>query len=244
MTDENPAPRSLPGQAPGEYRRFDLGGEPAPRSDVIDEAEDVFGTEGAAARLAGLIAQVHAQPVQIAADGGQELSPPFAADRDRIAGPLAHRAVLVVFGAFATPWSHDLGTALSVVRERHFGTATIAWRHYPDPAAHPRAAIFALAAEAAAARNRFWALARAMLDLRHDDPVDLHDAMLRASLDPQSTRAAMREGVGSDRIVADVASALASGVTAAPTLFVNGERYRGEIEGDALSRALDDAAAS
>jgi hypothetical protein len=242
MNDERPAPIRLPGQSTHPYRRFDLGGEEPLSPAVVDDADDTFGAEAAADRLAALIADVTAQPVRVAADGEQELWPPFAADRDRIAGPLNHRAVLVVFGAFATPWSRDLGAALGGVRERHFGSATIAWRHFPDPAAHPRAGIFALAAEAAAERRRFWALARTMLDLRHDDPADLHHAMLRASLDPERTRAAMRAGTGTDRIVDDVASARASGVTSAPALFVNGERYRGELSAGALSGALDDAA--
>jgi hypothetical protein len=242
MNDERPDPIRLPGQSEHPYRRFDLSRDQAAAPDVVDEADDVFGVEGAADRLAAQIAQVQAEPVRVAADGAQELWPPFAADHDRIAGPLAHHAVLVVFGAFATPWSRDLGAVLGAVRERHFGTATIAWRHFPDPAAHPRAGIFALAAEAAAERRRFWALARAMLDLRHDDPAGLHDAMRRASLDPEATRAVMRAGTGSDRIVGDVQSALASGVTSAPALFVNGERYRGDLDAGAVSRALDDAA--
>ncbi len=40
----------------------------------------------------------------------------------------------------------------------------------------------------------------------------------------------MRAGTGADRVVADVQSALASGVTSASTLFVKGERYRGALD--------------
>jgi hypothetical protein len=97
------------------------------------------------------------------------------------------------------------------------------------------ATAFVIALAAAAARGHFWALTRELLQLRHDDPVDLHAALLRAGLDPERTLDAMRAGTGADRIVADVASALASGVAFSPALFVNGRRYDGE---------LDDAAAA
>jgi protein-disulfide isomerase len=49
----------------------------------------------------------------------------------------------------------------------------------------------------------------------------------------------MRAGTGSDRIVADVASALASGVTYSPALFVNGERYEGDLDAAQVSAALE-----
>jgi hypothetical protein len=64
--------------------------------------------------------------------------------------------------------------------------------------------------------------ARELLALRHDDPADLHAALLRAGRDPQRTLEAMRAGIGIDRIVSDVASALASGVTFSPALFLDG----------------------
>jgi protein-disulfide isomerase len=49
----------------------------------------------------------------------------------------------------------------------------------------------------------------------------------------------MRAGTGADRISADVASASASGVTFWPALFVNGERFEGELDPAAVSAALE-----
>jgi protein-disulfide isomerase len=62
--------------------------------------------------------------------------------------------------------------------------------------------------------------------------------MQRARLDPKRALAAMRAGTGADRIVEDVASALASAVTYTPTLLVDGRRYRGALDGAALAEAL------
>jgi hypothetical protein len=191
--------------------------------------------DDAAARLVALLERVPREPVRFAGDGRSLLSPPLLTTRDRFDGPVTARATLLVFAAHATPASPTLGAVLERARERHL----VAWRHYPDPAAHPRAVTFALATEAAAMHGKFWALTRELLRLRHDDPEDLHAAMLRAGLDPQRALDAMRAGAGSDRIVEDVTSAHASGVEYVPALFVNGERYRGPLEADAVIAALD-----
>jgi thioredoxin family protein len=210
----------------------------------VDEGVDLFGAETAVGQLVGRLEHVQPGAVQLAEDGRALLSPPFAPDHDRSDGSPRARATLVAFGAFGAPSSRPLGTLLAHVRERHATTVRLAWRHYPDPVAHPRAAVLALAAEAAAAGGQFWVLARELLALRHDDPADLRAALLRARLDPERTVEAMRAGTGADRIVDDVASALTSGVTYSPALFINGERYPGELDPAPLSAALEAAAPS
>jgi hypothetical protein len=234
---EFPRPIRLPGQPPLPREPYgDAGGMRAP--DVVDEDADLFGAEDAAARLAERLEAVEPDAVRRTADGRALLSPGFDSGRDRIDGPAFAPAALVVFAAHATPWSRPLGALLARVREDQPATAVVAWRHYPDPVAHPRAGMLALAAEAAAARGRFWALTRELLDLRNHDPADLRIAMLRAGLDPGPTVEAMRAGIGIERIAGDVASALASGVTSSPALFVGGERWDGELDAAAVTAAL------
>jgi 2-hydroxychromene-2-carboxylate isomerase len=205
---------------------------------VVDDDVDVFGAEAAAAHLTERLEEVRRSASGVAGGASPGLRPPFAPTRDRVDGPASARTTLLVFGAFGAPSARSLGKVLATARERHFTTVAVAWLHYPDPSAHPRAAVIALAAEAAAARGKFWFFTHAMLRLRHDDPADLHTALLRAGLDPRHTLEAMRAGTGAERIADDVASALASGVERAPTLFVNGERYRGELDPDAVSAGI------
>jgi protein-disulfide isomerase len=205
---------------------------------VVDDDFDLYGAEDAAAALVERLRGVQPAAVVRAEDGEPLLSPAFDAARDRIDGRVGAPTSLVVFGAFGTPASHGLGRLLDDVREHFVTSVDVAWRHYPDPDAHPRAAVLALAVEASAAIHTFWSLAHELLRLRHNDPVDLHTAMQRARLDPARALGAMRAGTGTDRIVEDVASALASGVTYAPTLFIDGRRYRGELTVQALSAEL------
>ncbi len=65
--------------------------------------------------------------------------------------------------------------------------------------------------------------------------------MIRAGLAPEPTLEAMRAGTGAERIASDVASALASGVTYTPALFVDGTRLRDEAEPGPVLAALDAA---
>jgi hypothetical protein len=237
MEEEFPRPIRLPGEPerPREpYGPPQRHGSP----EVVDEDVDLYGAEAAAAELADRIAQAQPGAAVLAEDGRPLLSPPFDAAHDRVEGVTPAPATLVVFGGHATPSSRPLGTLLAHVLESHANALSVAWRHYPDPVAHPRAAVLALAVEAAAARGRFWALTRELLHMRHYDPADLHAAMNRVALDPERALEAMRAGTGADRIVEDVSSALASGVTFTPALFINGERYEGELDPAAVSAAI------
>jgi hypothetical protein len=235
---EFPPPIRLPGEPAPPREPHDAPRRPRPPH-VVDELVDVFGAEDAAARLAERLGQVSPGPARVGDDGRPLLSPPVSSARDRVEGPASGRATLVVFGAHGTPWSRVLGDVLDAVRGRHLATVGVAWRHYPDPSAHPRAAILALAVEAAAAASRFFSLTHELLRLRHHDPADVHGAIIRAGLDPASTLEAMRAGIGSERIADDVASALASGVISAPALFIGRDRYAGALEPGAVLAALE-----
>jgi hypothetical protein len=235
---ETPRPGRLLGEPQLPREPHELHHRESP--DVVDEAVDLFGAEAAAAQLVERLEQVPPGAANRPEDGRRLLSPPFDLDRDRIDGFAPAQSTLVVFGAFGTPSSRPLGDLLTSLREQHASTLRVAWRHYPDPAAHPRGAILALAAEAGASLHRFWPLAHELLRLRHDDPRDLRTALLHAGIDPRRALDAMRAGTGIDRIVDDVASARASGVTFSPALFVNGEQYRGQLDPAAVSAALLD----
>lgn len=237
---EFPPPIRLPGERPAPPEPY---ASPAPGEipDVVDEDTDRFGVEDVAARLAERLARVAPHAARVADDGEILLTPSLAPGHDRIAGPASGRATLVVFGAHGLPSSPSVGAVLSAVRRRHPATVGVAWRHYPDPVAHPRAVVLALAVEAAARAGKFWTLTRELLRLRHDDPGDLHRAIVRSSLDPDHVLEAIRSRAGEDRIADDVASALASGVTSAPALFIAGERYRGEVHPTPVLAAIDSA---
>jgi hypothetical protein len=207
----------------------------------IDGALDALGAEQAALTLANRIRALRPAPARFAGGGRALLTPTLSGARDHIDGP-ERTASVVVFGAFGTPAGRPLGQLLERLRQAHPASLCVAWRHFPDPDAHPHATGLALAAEAAATEARFWPMTRELLELRHDDPRDLHAAARRAGVDFDRLLALMRAGAGADRVLRDVESAFASGVAASPALFVNGERFAGELDADAVWAALQPAA--
>jgi protein-disulfide isomerase len=208
----------------------------------IDGALDALGAEQAVLALADRIRALRPAPARFSPDGRALLTPPLSGARDHVDGPEWAAASLVVFGAYGTPAARRLGQLLERLRQAHPASLCVAWRHLPDPDARTNATGLALAAEAAATGARFWAMTRALLELRHDDPRDLHAAARRAGVDFDRLLALMRAGAGADRVVHDVESAFASGVTSSPALFVNGERFGGELDADAVWAALEASA--
>jgi NhaA family Na+:H+ antiporter len=170
------------------------------------------------------------------------LTPPISDRRDHIEGPPWASASLVVFGSYGTPASRPLGRLLQQLREAHLTSLRVAWRHLPDTRTH-RPAGLALAAEAAATQGRFWSMNRELLAMRHDDPEDLHAAARRAGIDYYELLAGMRAPVCADRLRSDLASARASAVVSVPTLFVNGERFAGNLDAESVWAALQAPAA-
>lgn len=105
---------------------------------------------------------------------------------------------------------------------------------------HPHALAAALAVEAAGAHGRFWEMQRLLYahqDALTDD--DLAGYARELGLDPEEV-----VGEPADRfaraVQADYEGGIELDVPGTPTLLVDGVRYRGRIELDAL-RALVDA---
>jgi protein-disulfide isomerase len=169
---------------------------------------------------------------QRATDG---LTPPFVRGHDHALGERG--PALVVFGDYEDADTAAAWRAIDALRARWDGF-TVAWRHLPIGELHPHANGAALAAEGAAAQDRFWEF-HAVLLARQDALTvpDLLNYAAEIGLDVALLMDDMREGRHAERVLDDVRSAVASGALATPSLFVEGARLDG-VEGleDALRR--------
>jgi hypothetical protein len=204
------------------------------------DIDDAMGTSGADEALSTLARRTRAVRSRPAPNGPAVLTPPISHSRDHVEGP-EWAPSLVVYGSYGTPASRPLGKLLQQLRETHPASLRVAWRHLPEAEEHRRAAGLALAAEAAAAQSRFWSMNRELLAMRHDALEDLHAAARRADVDFYRLVDRMRMGVGADRVVSGVESAQSSAVGSAPTLFVNGERFGGDLDAATVWAALHSA---
>src|SRR4051794_14242160 len=89
------------------------------RDDPPPDDYDRFGAEAAAAALTERLRQVQPAAGRLGEDGRAMLWPPLSLARDHVAGPVSAPATLLVFGAFGTPASRELGRTIESARERH-----------------------------------------------------------------------------------------------------------------------------
>ena len=145
---------------------------------------------------------------------------------------------LVLFGDYEDPESAAADRAILGLRERWDGFI-YAWRHLPLGERHPHANGAALAAEGAAAQDAFWAYHHILL--ARQDALTVPDLLAYAGsigLDVAQLMDDMLEGRHTERILDDVRSAVSSGISATPGLFIEGVRWDGGWEPDALEGAL------
>lgn len=164
------------------------------------------------------------------------LTPPFVRGHDHALGD--QEPVLVLFGDYEDPDSAAAHRGVMELRERWDGF-TYAWRQLPIGELHANANGAALAAEAAAEQDAFWAFHHVLLT--RQDALSVPDLLNYAGeigLDVATLMDDMREGRHAERVLDDVRSAVGSGVRATPGLFIEGVRWDGGWEPEVLEAAL------
>ena len=173
-----------------------------------------------------------------------DLAMPVDPDRDHIRGPREDALVtLVEYGDFECPYC---GQAEPHVRELLRGHAELrfVFRHLPLTDVHPHAQMAAEAAEAADRQGKFWEMHDTLMD--HQGELTVKDLLRYAAdlgLDTEKFSADLRKHTGAARIAEDVDSADLATVSGTPTFFINGNRYYGAYDIDALQEAVRTAKA-
>jgi NhaA family Na+:H+ antiporter len=170
------------------------------------------------------------------------IHPAVGATPDHIRGGDSSERVtsLVSYGDFLCPYCRRFRSVLLRIRGVLGERLAYVYRHFPNESAHPGAEFAARAAEAAAEQGRFW---------------EMHDGLY--GREPPLTEAIVRDvarGIGLDmerferdiesdeikvRIARDLDEARRDGVSATPTIFVDGQRYDGAWDFYSLLNVLE-----
>ncbi len=147
--------------------------------------------------------------------------------------------VLAMYADFECPFCQAAQGIVPRVRRRLGDDLLLVYRHFPIEERHPLARRAAHAAEAAAAQGRFWEMHDALFDLRGalERPA-LVKAAKGVGLELARFEADLDAGAGEERIEADVASGLRSGITGTPAFFANGRLLDGAFDAGSLVEAL------
>ena len=168
------------------------------------------------------------------------LSPPVDAQRDHIDGDDDAPVELVEYGDYECPHCRAAHAGLRRIHERLGGRWRYVFRHLPNPRLHPRAELAAEAAEAAGAQGKFWQMHDALMtETRALDRETLVAVANRLGLDAYKLAADLDGHRFAARVQEDVKSAVRGGAHGTPTFFVNGRRYDGAWDDEALRDAIE-----
>jgi len=168
------------------------------------------------------------------------LDPPVDPTRDHVRGADGARVSLVEYGDFECPYCGAAYAVLKQLERRLGGRLRLVFRHFPLTHVHPHALAAAEAAEAAGEQGRFWDMHDRLFE--HQRQLE-HADLLRLRPGDRSRRGALRRGTrarsGRERVEADVASGVRSGVEGTPALYIDGVRYDGFYDVESLEEAVE-----
>jgi protein-disulfide isomerase len=173
-----------------------------------------------------------------------ELVLPVSDERDHIQGPPDAPVTLVEYGDYECPYCGAAYPIVKQVQERMGDRLRFVFRNFPITTSHPHAEQAAEAAEAAAARNRFWEMHDVLYEnQRHLEDEDLRRYAEQVGLDVDVFGQDLAGHVHAARVREDFMSGVRSGVNGTPTFYVNGVRHDASYDLDTLQAALERAAA-
>lgn len=182
----------------------------------------------------------------LAASGCSDSSIPVGPD-DPVDGAREALATVVVFGDYQCPYTARAMQTLEVLRARYpADQLRIAWKHFPlsfHADARPLAEAAAVVNVAAGAEP-FWRISRRLLESQRAVRQEALDQGVVALGIPLGTyRTLEAQGIGAEKVDADLLLATNLGVRASPTLFVNGIEIEGALPVEDLARTIDGALA-
>ena len=148
---------------------------------------------------------------------------------------------IVEFGDLECPYCRAAAAPLKQLVDTSEGRVRLVWRHFPLFEVHPYALSAALAAEAAGRHGKFWEMHGLLMgdQSRLSEP-DLRRAAVSLGIDPTEVAGPAAQALA-PAVQADYAAGVELGVRGTPTLYVNGERFRGKVTLERLREAVDAA---
>jgi len=162
-------------------------------------------------------------------------------DRDHIQGSSNASVTLVEYGDFECP---HCGKAYPMIKElqQHLGSRLrFVYRHFPISTVHPHAKNAAEVSKVAGAQGKFWEM-HDQLFKRQDalDDESLRKYAMALSLNIDRFDQEMNSHIYANKVREDFLSGVRSGANGTPTFFINGVRYNGPLEFEALLKAVEE----
>lgn len=176
-----------------------------------------------------------------ARDHQRRLLRPVDPRRDHLrGGDAARRLTILIYGDYLCPYCRRLGHVLDRLRNALGERLGYVFRHFPNERAHPGAELLSIGSEAAGRQGRFWEMHDALF--AREPPIDesaLLEIAASLGLDMESFRRDLRNATLKRRVEEDLADGRRNGVSATPTIFIDGVRYDGAWDFYSMLEALE-----
>ncbi|HEY2589038.1 MAG TPA: DsbA family protein [Tepidisphaeraceae bacterium] len=160
-------------------------------------------------------------------------------EKDHIDGPRAAPVVLMEYGDYECPFCLNAWPVVQELRRAFGDRLAFVFRHFPQNSIHPHASAAALAAEAAGAQGRYWPMHDLLFSRQQDlATLDLTHLALQLGLEVYRFQSALDVEAHLRKVEQDAAGGRQSGVKGTPTFFLNGCRYEGPVEFEAMAAAV------
>lgn len=164
---------------------------------------------------------------------------PAVNSNDHMDGDINSPLELVEYGDYECPYCGRAYPIIKVIQEKLGPRLRFIFRNFPLSKSHPHAFTAAVAAEAAGRQGKFWE----MHDIIFENQRSLEDASIiryaeSIDLDMKRFEHDIQQKANIDKVHNDFESGMRSGVNRTPTFFINGKKYDGDWEGEALLQYL------
>ena len=179
-----------------------------------------------------------ARGLNVAFDAPRQPIP--VATTDRILGADDAVVTLVEYGDFECPFCRAATPVIKRLMAEHKGRLRLVWKDSPLPS-HPDARPAAEAARCAADQGKFWDYHDKLFDNQKSlSKGRLRDYAKQLKLDQRAFESCVNGGTHAKGVQAAVDEATTMGVTATPTIFINGRMVVGALPYDAFERIIQD----
>lgn len=158
---------------------------------------------------------------------------------DHIQGVEGAPITLVEYGDYECPYCGAAYPVVKQLQEKLGRDLRFIFRNFPLTELHRHAMSAAMTAEFGGTKGRFWEVHDALFENQRRLGVSLYDAIVaNVGLDAGELHDALKNAEFEDRIRHEFDGGVRSGVNGTPTFFINGRRYDGSPEFDAMAAVL------
>ena len=173
-------------------------------------------------------------------ESGQTLMRPVDPHRDHVFGSADAPFTIVEYGDFQCGFCLKASGSIQEVHSVLGDRLRYVWRHAPLTQYHPNALAGAEASEAAALQGKFFEFERGLFaDQENQRPSDIIRLAGELGLDVERFERDLTSPEVTGRVQDDMLDAEAMGISAVPTLFINGRRHTGPYDAQSLIHALE-----